>query len=41
VAALFAPEAARFDAVIDASGVPKETVAAQLIEASAALEGAR
>jgi energy-coupling factor transporter ATP-binding protein EcfA2 len=41
VAALLAPEAARFDAVVDASGAPQETVAAQLIEASAALEAAR
>jgi energy-coupling factor transporter ATP-binding protein EcfA2 len=41
VAALFAPEAERFDAVIDAAGVPPENVAAELTRASAALEGAR
>ena len=41
VAALFAPEAGRFDAVLDASGTPPETVADQLTQASEALEGAR
>jgi energy-coupling factor transporter ATP-binding protein EcfA2 len=41
VAALLAPEAARFDTVIDAAGTPQETVAAKLVEASVALEGAR
>jgi len=41
VAALFAPEAARFDTVIDAAGTAQETVAAKLVEASVALEGAR
>jgi hypothetical protein len=41
VAALFAPEVVRFDMVIDAAGSPQETVAAQLVEASVALEGAR
>jgi hypothetical protein len=41
VAALLADEAGRFDAVIDGVGPAQETVAAQLIEASVALEGAR
>jgi energy-coupling factor transporter ATP-binding protein EcfA2 len=41
VAALLASEVARFDTVIDAAGSPQETVAAQLVEASVALEGAR
>jgi hypothetical protein len=41
VAALLAPEADRFDAVLDDSGTPPETVADQLTQASEALEGAR
>jgi energy-coupling factor transporter ATP-binding protein EcfA2 len=41
VAALFAAETGRFDAVIDGVGPAQETVAARLIEASVALEGAR
>jgi energy-coupling factor transporter ATP-binding protein EcfA2 len=41
VEALFAAETERFDAVIDGVGPAQETVAAQLIEASVALEGAR
>jgi hypothetical protein len=41
IAALLAPEAARFDTVLDAAGTAQEAVAAQLIEASTALEGAR
>jgi energy-coupling factor transporter ATP-binding protein EcfA2 len=41
VAGLFVPEAARFDTVIDAAGTAQETVAAKLVEASVALEGAR
>jgi hypothetical protein len=41
VAALFAPEADRFDAVLDDAGTPPETVADQLTQASEALEGAR
>ncbi len=41
VAALFEPEIGRFDSVIDAAGAPEESVAAQLIEASEALEAAR
>jgi hypothetical protein len=41
VAALFESEIARFSSVIDASGAPDDAVAAQLIEASEALEAAR
>jgi hypothetical protein len=41
VAALFEPEVARFSSVVDASGIPDDTVAAQLIEASETLEAAR
>ena len=41
VAALFAPEVARFDTVIDAAGTPQEAVATRLVEASVALERAR
>ena len=41
VAALFDAELARFGQVIDAAGVPDETVARQLLAASQALEAAR
>jgi 50S ribosome-binding GTPase len=41
VAALLEAELARFAEVIDAAGVPDETVAAQLVEASEALEAVR